>query len=98
MQEVENSRSVSRGCERFRPADCKRGNQCLPKHLSQRSAMRSVHYGATFPTEVQHDLFEAAVRSAGEDAREKLAIFLHAQHPRTTDGSREREVPEPDSL
>jgi hypothetical protein len=50
------------------------------------------------PSDVQHDLFEAAVRSAGEDARERLAIFLHAQHPRTTDGGSEREVPEPDSL
>ena len=50
------------------------------------------------PTQVQHNLFEAAVRSAGEDAREKLAIFLHARHPRTTYGGREREVPEPDSL
>jgi hypothetical protein len=47
---------------------------------------------------VQHELFEAAVRSAGEDAREKLAIFLHAQHPRTTENNRKREVPEPDSL
>jgi hypothetical protein len=50
------------------------------------------------PTQLQHDLFEAAVRSAGEDARDKLAIFLHMHHPRTTDGSRKREVPEPDSL
>lgn len=49
-------------------------------------------------TEVQHDLFEAAVRSAGEDAREKLAVFLHARHPRTTESARRREVPEPDSL
>jgi len=49
------------------------------------------------PTEVQHDLFEAAVRTAGDGIREKLAIFLHTQQ-RTTDGDREREVPEPDSL
>jgi hypothetical protein len=57
--------------------------------------------GATWgdlPAGVQHELFEAAVRSAGEDAREKLAIFLHAQHPRTTENNRKREVPEPDSL
>ena len=47
------------------------------------------------PTEVQHDLFEAAVRLGGETVREDLAIFLHHWHPRTSDI---REVPEPDSL
>src|SRR5215813_9659536 len=41
-------------------------------------------------TIVQHDLFEAAVRSAGEDARENLAIFLQVQHPPTTDSGRDR--------
>lgn len=51
------------------------------------------------PARVQHDLFEAAVRSAGEGARDKLAVFLHRQHPRTLDGERPvRQVPEPDSL
>ena len=51
------------------------------------------------PAEAQHDLFEAAVRSAGEGARNKLAIFLHLQHPRTIDGAHPvRHVPEPDSL
>jgi hypothetical protein len=51
------------------------------------------------PTAAQHDLFEAAVRSAGEAAREELAIFLHQQHPRTAWGlTSAREVPEPDSL
>ena len=51
------------------------------------------------PTEVQHDLFEAAVRLGRETAREDLAIFLQQRHPRTSDGERAiREVPEPDSL
>jgi hypothetical protein len=51
------------------------------------------------PADVQHDLFEAAVRSAGAGAREKLAVFLHRQHPRTSGGEGPlREVPEPDSL
>lgn len=51
------------------------------------------------PTEVQHELFEAAVRSAGENTREQLAIFLHKQHPRTADSDRLiRDMPEPDSL
>jgi hypothetical protein len=47
------------------------------------------------PIEVQHDLFEAAVRLGGKTAREDLAIFLYHWHPRTSDI---REVPEPDSL
>jgi hypothetical protein len=48
------------------------------------------------PTDVQHDLFEAAVRTGGAGSRDKLAIFLHARHPRTTGPA--REIPEPDSL
>jgi hypothetical protein len=50
------------------------------------------------PARVQHDLFEAAVRSAGPGGREQLALYLHQQHPRTSAGGRPREVPEPDSL
>lgn len=51
------------------------------------------------PTSVQRDLFEAAVRSGGNGAREKLAAYLHEQHPRTIHGGQPaRQVPEPDSL
>ena len=51
------------------------------------------------PTSVQRNLFEAAVRSAGKGAREKLAAYLHQQHPRTIDGEHvARQMPEPDSL
>jgi hypothetical protein len=51
------------------------------------------------PTRVQKDLFNAAVRSAGRGAREKLAAYLHEQHPRTIQGEQPaRLVPEPDSL
>jgi hypothetical protein len=51
------------------------------------------------PAEVQQALFEAAIGSAGEGAREKLAIYLHDQHPRKPlSGQPGREVPEPDSL
>jgi hypothetical protein len=50
------------------------------------------------PAGAQHDLFEAAVRSVGEGARQELAAFLHWQHPRTLDGDQRRQVPEPDSL
>ena len=51
------------------------------------------------PRHVQKELFEAAVRSAGKGAREKLAAYLHQQHPRTIEGEQQaRQAPEPDSL
>jgi hypothetical protein len=51
------------------------------------------------PAELQQALFEAAIRSAGEGSREKLAIYLHGRHPQTSPGDKPgREVPEPDSL
>ncbi len=51
------------------------------------------------PTPVQRDIFEAAVRSADEGAREKLAEYLHRQHPRTIEGEQSaRQTREPDSL
>jgi hypothetical protein len=51
------------------------------------------------PAELQQALFEAAIRSAGDGSREKLAIYLHGRHPRTSPGDKPgREVPEPDSL
>jgi len=51
------------------------------------------------PAGIQHDLFAAAVRTSGEGTRDRLAVFLHRRHPRTSgDGQPVREVPEPDSL
>ena len=51
------------------------------------------------PAEVQQAVFEAAIESAGEGHREKLAIYLHDRNPRTSpSGKPGREVPEPDSL
>jgi hypothetical protein len=51
------------------------------------------------PAEVQQTLFEAAIGSAGKSSREKLAIYLHDRHPRTSLSDKPgREVPEPDSL
>lgn len=51
------------------------------------------------PTYVQQELFEAAVRAAGNSSREKLAVYLHQQHPRTIQGGQSaRQAPEPDSL
>src|SRR6202042_2750941 len=34
------------------------------------------------PVEVQQALFEAAIGSAGEGSREKLAVYLHGRHVR----------------
>jgi hypothetical protein len=50
------------------------------------------------PQEVQRELFEHAVSAQEEATRERLAIFLHAMHFRTTDALKARAVPEPDSL
>ena len=51
------------------------------------------------PTRIQKEVFEAAVRSSGKGAREKLAAYLHQQHPRTIQGEQPaRQAPEPDSL
>ena len=51
------------------------------------------------PAEVQQTLFEAAIGSAGEGSREKMAIYLHDRQPRTPPSDKPgREVPEPDSL
>jgi hypothetical protein len=52
------------------------------------------------PAEMQEALFEAAIKSAGEGSRVKLAIYLHGRYPRTVPSNNQpgREVPEPDSL
>jgi hypothetical protein len=51
------------------------------------------------PVEVQQALFEAAIGSAGEGSREKLAVYLHGRHVRKVPSDTlGREVPEPDSL
>jgi hypothetical protein len=50
------------------------------------------------PQDIQHDLFEGAVTSQGESKRQRLAVFLHGQDSRTSDGIKSRAMPEPDSL
>jgi hypothetical protein len=50
------------------------------------------------PQELQHDIFEAAVRQGGETIRQPLAIFLHGKHHRTVDSLQARSLSEPDSL
>jgi hypothetical protein len=53
---------------------------------------------STLPQDVQHQLFEEAVRSRDEAIRPRLAVFLHHQHLRTSDGVKAHAMPEPDSL
>jgi hypothetical protein len=50
------------------------------------------------PHDIQHHLFEAVATSQGESVRQRLAVFLHDKHPRTTDSMKARAMPEPDSL
>ncbi len=49
------------------------------------------------PQHVQHELFEHSVSAQDEATRERLAVFLHAIHFRTTDALKARAIPEPDS-
>jgi hypothetical protein len=50
------------------------------------------------PQDVQRELFEHAVSTQDDATRERLAVFLHAIHFRTTDALKARAIPEPDSL
>jgi hypothetical protein len=53
---------------------------------------------SNLPREAQHQLFEEVISSQGEEMRQRLAVFLHQKHSRTTDSIKARAIPEPDSL
>jgi hypothetical protein len=53
---------------------------------------------SNLPQEVQHRLFDEAISSQDDAMRQRLAVFLHNKHSRTTDGIKARAIPEPDSL
>jgi hypothetical protein len=53
---------------------------------------------SNMPHNIQHHLFEEAVRCQGEVARQQLAVFLHDKHSRTSATLKARAMPEPDSL
>jgi hypothetical protein len=53
---------------------------------------------SNLPQDVQRELFEHAVSGQDDATRERLAVFLHTIHFRTTDGLKTRAIPEPDSL
>jgi hypothetical protein len=52
---------------------------------------------SNLPQDIQHELFEHTVSAQDDATRERLAIFLHAIHFRTTDAIKARAIPEPDS-
>ena len=56
------------------------------------------HIWSNLPQDIQHHLFEAAVRSQGEPQRPQIAVFLHEKHARTSGTIEARAMPEPDSL
>jgi hypothetical protein len=56
----------------------------------------AVRLWSYLPPEVQHELFEEAISSAGERMRHHLALFLHEHHARTD--ARTHAIIEPDSL
>jgi hypothetical protein len=53
---------------------------------------------SSLPQEIQHNLFEAAVRSEGEIIRQQLALYLHEKHARTLAAIQAKAMPSPDSL
>jgi hypothetical protein len=56
----------------------------------------AVRLWSRLPPDIQHELFEEAISSAGERLRHHLALFLHDHHARTD--TRARAIIEPDSL
>jgi hypothetical protein len=52
---------------------------------------------SNLPQNVQQELFEHAVSAQNDATRERLAVFLHTIHFRTTDALKARAIPEPDS-
>lgn len=57
-----------------------------------------VRIWSRLPQAVQQDLFEEAVVSHGESVRQRLAVFLHDHHLRTSDSMKANAIVEPDSL
>src|ERR1044072_7029658 len=69
-----------------RPSARRRGDGMTSDELMTALGQAAAKVWGQLPAYVQHDLFEAAVRSAGKGAREELAVFLHRRDPRTTGG------------
>jgi hypothetical protein len=70
-----------------------------PEQLTGALGAAVIRRWSSLPQEVQHHLFEEAVRSHGESIRPQLAVFLHERHPRTWGPlGRPGEMLEPDSL
>jgi hypothetical protein len=56
-----------------------------PDEISRALGRAVARCWSNLPQDVQHELFEAAVKSEGEASRQHLAVFLHDEPPRTQD-------------
>ena len=68
------------------------------KRISHTLGEAIVRIWGRLPQDVQHDLFEEAVKSLGESMRSKLAIFLHEKHARKTATITDQAMIKPDSM
>ena len=66
--------------------------------ISRTLAEVIIRMWSRLPQDVQHDLFEEAVKSLGESMRSQVAVFLHLKHSRTTATITDRATLKPDSL
>jgi hypothetical protein len=56
-----------------------------PDEMSRALGRAVARCWSDLPQDIQHALFEAAVKSEGEASRQHLAVFLHGKHARTQD-------------
>ena len=68
------------------------------EQLSRALGDAVVRIWGRLPSSLQNQLFEEAATSRDEKLRSRLAIFLHAKHPRTCAAVKIRAMLEPDSL
>ena len=68
------------------------------KQLSRALGEAVVKIWSHLPHDVQHRLFEEAMRFQDQRMRPQLAVFLHEKHSRTSAGVKARASLEPDSL
>jgi hypothetical protein len=66
-----------------------------PDEISRALGRAVAQCWSDLPQDVQHELFEAAVKSEGEASRQHLAVFLHGKHSRTQDALHASATPEP---
>jgi hypothetical protein len=68
------------------------------EQLSRALGDAVVRIWGRLPPDLQNRLFKEAVTSQDEKMKPRLAIYLHAKHPRTCAAVKARAMLEPDSL